>query len=50
LESERSLDLIPGREAFDESEGSVDACLANPAAGKLSGTLQLMQRGVHKIT
>jgi hypothetical protein len=50
LNGERCLNLIPGREAFDESEGSVDTDLANPTTRKLSGSLQLVQRGVHKIT
>jgi len=49
LNSKRCLDLIPGREAFDESQGSVDSDLANPTARKLSGIMQLVQRGVHKI-
>jgi hypothetical protein len=49
LHSKRCLDLIPRRETLNESERSVDTHLANPAARKLSGSLQLVQRGVHKI-
>jgi hypothetical protein len=50
LNSERCLDLILGCKTFDESEGSVDTGFGNPTARKLSGSLQLMQRGVDKIT
>jgi hypothetical protein len=43
LNSERCLYLIPGRKPLDESEGSVDTDLGNPAARKLGGSLQLVQ-------
>jgi hypothetical protein len=49
LHSKGCLNLIARRETLDESEGSIDTDLANPAPRKLGGSLQLVQRGSHKI-
>jgi hypothetical protein len=50
LNSKGCLHLIPGRETLDEGERCVDTDLADTAARKLSGRLQLVQRSSHEIT